>query len=80
MGILAIELPVFNICQTSRITDSIHYPNGRYQVIRRFLPLFVGLTGLLALVVGSAPTAEGLTASPLEELVATPGLESLQRG
>ena len=43
-------------------------------MIRRFLPLFVGLTGLLALLAGAAPAAEGLTPSPLEELVA-PHLE-----
>lgn len=37
--------------------------------MRRFLPLYVGLAGLLALLAGAAAAAEALTPSPLEELI-----------
>jgi pimeloyl-ACP methyl ester carboxylesterase len=37
--------------------------------MRRFLPRYVGLAGLLALVAGAAAAAEALTPSPLEELI-----------
>ncbi len=37
--------------------------------MRRFLPLSVGLAGLLALLAGAVAAAEALTPSPREELI-----------